>query len=734
MEHKLITGGHQYLPFARSRIKAMRAVGLRYATQRFVLPDATVRVQIVDGTDYIELSGGTCELGMDSGVVELSAIGSAAPGRFLPGILYETNKVAAYNAPFVLTAPETYWRFNSGPTGQISGTLSSALRGKVPINGQSARSFHPRSIDNADTPPIKILDPADESLYAKKVLAVLCPPSIFTGRCRLWVQSMYGRHMHSHASNGMPDDDTVPIPTLSGLPGTPSIYVQGKAASGTLSVLITTSCGVYLDPDTGNHWLLKVNGAQVLVYPLLSSPCGQRLRKYLVSGTGNDLLDQTDRDHVEAYVLSTSRPDTTQIVAVEIGASVAAYSMGYGWHWNWTGMVADIVINTPYAQNETHAAMTSTHHRITMHKPTDTTPWLCIHSVVEGPTNWAVYRVYWTIVEPDWSDLVLRKTTPANSAVFAGNAPFYAFYVGDVLKTCRVSVVLQDGHIGALVENDVTGTEGFTIGTKEGTRTISSDGADYFSATFSCAGMTTPPLEAVKVIDYSDVIVVKDKVFGVWLSGTGSGGFGFRLFNVSNDDGSNYHQEGQSSSLVDENQTRAHTHTASRSTAHEEINGTAMVVVPFNDAQAVYLRYARESNYTVLTNITYYLAHQNVNKPGAFLVKDVTDGVPSEFAYARVNGAFAASDLTQTGFETIIPALATVSLGTTQQQAGHAGTVAATFTHLSDFSNNALETVAAQFATISGTDIVSPVVIAPGYITEVGTPTVPTVPALVGWV
>jgi hypothetical protein len=58
VEHKLINGGEQYLPFARSRIKALRATGLKYASQQFVMPDGTVRVQIVGDQEYIRISGG----------------------------------------------------------------------------------------------------------------------------------------------------------------------------------------------------------------------------------------------------------------------------------------------------------------------------------------------------------------------------------------------------------------------------------------------------------------------------------------------------------------------------------------------------------------------------------------------------------------------------------------------------------------------------------------------------
>lgn len=58
MEHRVILGGEQYLPFARSRIRALRATGLLYASQKFDLGDATVTVQIEPGHEYIRLEGG----------------------------------------------------------------------------------------------------------------------------------------------------------------------------------------------------------------------------------------------------------------------------------------------------------------------------------------------------------------------------------------------------------------------------------------------------------------------------------------------------------------------------------------------------------------------------------------------------------------------------------------------------------------------------------------------------
>lgn len=68
MEHRLIQGGEQFLPFARSRIKALRATGLQYATQRFSIDGVDIAVRLVGDQEYITLIGG--ETKILSGVVK----------------------------------------------------------------------------------------------------------------------------------------------------------------------------------------------------------------------------------------------------------------------------------------------------------------------------------------------------------------------------------------------------------------------------------------------------------------------------------------------------------------------------------------------------------------------------------------------------------------------------------------------------------------------------------------
>lgn len=77
MEHKLILGGEQYLPFARSRIRALRAAGMRFASQQFVMPDGEVHVRIVGPNSYVILTGGVYNI--LSGVVKTGTIIAGDP-------------------------------------------------------------------------------------------------------------------------------------------------------------------------------------------------------------------------------------------------------------------------------------------------------------------------------------------------------------------------------------------------------------------------------------------------------------------------------------------------------------------------------------------------------------------------------------------------------------------------------------------------------------------------------
>lgn len=87
MEHKSISGGEQWLPFARSRIKALRATGLTHAGQRYDIAGDLVEVRVAGEHEYIRISGSEGVryefLCADAGYTEIPVLGGVTYG--IPG-------------------------------------------------------------------------------------------------------------------------------------------------------------------------------------------------------------------------------------------------------------------------------------------------------------------------------------------------------------------------------------------------------------------------------------------------------------------------------------------------------------------------------------------------------------------------------------------------------------------------------------------------------------------------
>lgn len=749
MEHKLILGGEQYLPFARSRIKVLQATGLRYASQRFVLPDATIAVRIEPGQEYIHITGGGCILEMDSGMMNLSSIAPLNPDRYLPGVLIEVGSAVAYNAPFIDTSKG--YRAHRGETGQLSGavTKTKAFAGKI---FDAPKSFKPRQID-ADPPTVpqtKVPDPADDNLYAKKLTAVLCPPSIFTGKCRLYVQAMYGLPL---------TPDYPPLTVVSFTSAAPALvlpaYVWPRESHP--DILLDTSCGVYLDQMTGQHWLFNPTGNELRIYPLRANKCAEPLRPLLKSDSA---LNLTDRDRLEAYILSVSRPDVKHAHAAKnTMAGAGNYSMGYGWHWNWDGTKADLVRNDTFDQGDGYNyAMRSTHYRMTMSKAPITEPpegfgpddprvtWTNIVSIIEGPVDWMVARGSWCIAEPNYASMTLSKATPRNSLRFVCDAPFYAFYDRNALKTCRVAVTLHPAgsayrnmsdsfaasytygandinyrtlgeHDGYLEEGPNSGASYkavFTVGTEisgEVYEGLTNSGirhdltGKYFS---NFAGASTDIFFAVETFEFG----YPDE-FGVWqtetvtrnsvISDTGTGGYDLTL---------GYFED--------------------------RTSGLATVVIPFYDAEAAYLqwnntysrlRYGDERRYNFSLAGFNFLERKQVS----VYIPPLSSELRTYLKYDWENGGPSSPGVTLISSTPV--STTTSSPSGAEVLVCRAGVVPATFTHLNEFHNNAVDDVGAQFATLSATDQTAPVLVAPGYAGPVGTNgNEGSAPVLIGWI
>lgn len=410
----------------------------------------------VNGTVTCFVGGGSASLIMDAGVIDLITTGSQAAGRYLRGKRQDTSATQAYNTRYAPppSGPYATWLTDPSdvPVNQMVGTVTFQPFAGHLRPGDEAPSFMParKAVVPATDPASWADQPDDEVLVAKKFMAGSCPASIFTGRTRLYVQAMYGRtlYRYSSAASVSPLADEVARPTL-GSGGMPFLLLPAYARKADLTqypaIELRTSSGVYFDPTTGKHWLMNVNGATLQVYPLLSSVAGEAARKLLTAPlVDKSTLSQDDKDKLEAFILAYCLPDAQNTFAIALGGDPNGYSMGYGWHWNWSGTVADIVTNTNYDQGRQGAVqytgMESTQRRIAVIPDADPTKWTASKTVVEGPVRWTVNRLYWCIAEPEWSSGLQLKTTPKTSLLTECNAPFYAFYKRDELQVCRVTV------------------------------------------------------------------------------------------------------------------------------------------------------------------------------------------------------------------------------------------------------------------------------------------------------
>lgn len=770
MQHIRKCDAPEYLPFARNCIKRLQATGLEYASQKFDAAGVTIRVEIRPGAEYIWIEGGSIDLDMDTGLVDIKSYIPENPAVFYPGTLYEAQDTYQYNAQFVPTDPVTKWRKNPNKesAGQIAGLITyknNRFKGQVPYDAQDARCFSPgKEVLDGETVTAKT---EDDLLMLKKIVAVFCPASIFTGRCRLWFQALYGNPLYSKDS---PEGIPARIPLLGPNFGNniaPSVMMPTYAPPGeaptTDPIEVTTSCGVFLEESTGTHWLIVPNMSPTsqsgtVAYPLIGSAKAERMRQFLRTGA-YPTLSTVDKENLEAHILASCLPDARNVQ--EVGGSMATpagWYMGYGWHWNWSGNEASIVANGQFIQavseSGTSTGMRSERHTFHLKAIPDGGDSKHVSFTITGEMNerveWAVDRTFWVICEPNWATRMPAKTTPRLSTPLEADAPFYVFYVRDEMKVCRIKteLVVQPTATrtvtpGFGVETPYGAISESTFGMDSGSCRDITHGDPRWTATISCGGWSKGNLQKSWGEGGSSASVHSKANTGVYGAGYGA----TTAINVDMEYGSAvpYATVHVNYGSTNTGQLACITFTDEHTTLNRSGWATIEVVVPMNDAEAIYIRnetYEQEDATGQMRLRQTYPAASASSIAGSGWVEQrtvVEVDIATSFVLSTTNylkydavappAALPGWNIVSTDNAWVVP---TVVTGASESFLfSHAGQTTVDFGSLDQFHNNTFEDIVADFTTFSGTRTENPVVIATARSGTVGTHGAPTTAAVI---
>lgn len=375
---------------------------LEYVVRREILPcGVLMTIRSIQERDVVRLYFSDklrkkCLIPLESGIVDLIRV-LPGPTENDAGILYRTPYVQNY----IDTPP------GGGKTHLVGPLHVPGLIGRAPPDASVSKAF-------------------PEKTLAKKRAAAICPPSLFTGRTRLWIQALYGAHPAMF-------ENYIALEELPGL--RPFLRIN--------TIEVNTATGVYLDPETLRHWMISVSSGSVTYYPMVASECGERLRRLL----GSTRLSEADKQRVETYILASSVPSPSRAVVGEptSGTDFPMEAMGYSWHFNYAGTACDIVevqeVILPEFSLIGGGENVSTHYRIAHARnrlPNGQYQWLFTVSIVEGPTVWKSALSRTAICYPLWALDVLAKAGIFRGAQIPyGNAPFYVFYRKNDVQVCR---------------------------------------------------------------------------------------------------------------------------------------------------------------------------------------------------------------------------------------------------------------------------------------------------------
>lgn len=184
-----------------------------------------------------------------------------------------------------------------------------------------------------------------EDLYDLKMWANHVPASFFTGKMRGYIQALHGSDRRDWRA-----EETL-------LLGVWDFYAAERRIQYLYNVWSEQDL-LITGPDY-HYWLLTMKPSSVKLQPMQPSGCGERIRLYMLDAIERGLYsDRESRTPIESFLLSTLSPQGEQIDITDLTDGLAddlsdlvdhGLPFGpYGWHANWDGSEAAIIVNRPH--------------------------------------------------------------------------------------------------------------------------------------------------------------------------------------------------------------------------------------------------------------------------------------------------------------------------------------------------------------------------------------------------
>lgn len=316
-----VAGG--YVGVGRTMVASIKASVRKEGTSVMVLSGARIEARVVGLQEYlhIETTTETCSLYVESGYAQMGAYMHNRPGASDPAVV-QMGPVG--------TSGHLFGKLTVGGTETVLPDAAEGS-GKFQPGGFSPKALFAAPRLNETVPsedPYEATDgsgqagefPISSLLERKKKIVIEVKPSLYSGKMRLFVQSLFGAPLSIFYAQCMDVYESLSQPKLLKKDG----------------VILGFSSGIFTAGD-GTYWLLSMSSL-VRVYRIRLTPCGKALSQWLIENPQGGRALQSE---FEAFIFAGATIDKS--FSFTLSDIPAISPMAYEWKFKWDGSQAACV-------------------------------------------------------------------------------------------------------------------------------------------------------------------------------------------------------------------------------------------------------------------------------------------------------------------------------------------------------------------------------------------------------